>query len=103
LENLIRRYVVLGAEEAIVNQILHIDKKPLGPGFKGDGSMSLKSLTRQAVRDLERQIILDVLHANNWNRKETARILKISYRGLFYKMKGAGVGRKAGRPGKSTE
>jgi DNA-binding NtrC family response regulator len=40
---------------------------------------------------LERRIILHVLHANNWNRKEAARVLKVSYRGLFYKIKNAGV------------
>ncbi len=111
LENLIRRYVVLGAEEAIVNEILHLDKKPLTLGLHGDGSISLKSLTRQAVRELERQIILDVLHANNWNRREAARVLKISYRGLFYKLKDAGVsktterseGRKAAPSSQSPE
>jgi DNA-binding NtrC family response regulator len=59
-----------------------------------DGSKSVEHLTREAIRDFERNIILDVLYANNWNRKETARILKISYRALFYKLKDASVRQK---------
>ena len=34
-----------------------------------DGPVSLKKLTRQTVRKLEARIILNALHANNWNRK----------------------------------
>jgi two-component system, NtrC family, response regulator AtoC len=102
LENLIRRYVILGSEDAIVNELLHLRRTPLKDAIEAGGTLSLKSLTRQAVRDLERQIIVDVLHANNWNRKETARILKISYRGLFYKLKAVGVGPKR-LEGKRTE
>jgi two-component system response regulator AtoC len=88
LENLIRRWVVLGSEEAIVTELLGEG------GVRMDGSKSLKNLTREAIRDFERTIILDVLYANNWNRKETARILKISYRALYYKLKDSGVPRK---------
>jgi len=43
-------------------------------------------VTRKATRELERQIILKVLKANNWNRQKTAKWLKISYRSLLYKL-----------------
>jgi two-component system response regulator AtoC len=95
LENLIKRYVILGSEGAILADLLGQER------IRMDGSKSLKSLTRAAIRDFERNIILDVLYANNWNRKETARILKISYRALFYKIKDAGVPQK--RVIRSTE
>ncbi len=43
------------------------------------------------MREMEGRIILDSLHANQWNRKRTARALKISYRSLLYKLKKAGI------------
>jgi two-component system response regulator AtoC len=43
-------------------------------------------VTKKATHELERQIILKVLKANNWNRQKTAKWLKISYRSLLYKL-----------------
>jgi DNA-binding NtrC family response regulator len=57
-----------------------------------DGAVSLKKVTRQAVRELEREVILRSLQANNWNRKQVARALSISYRTLLYKIRNAGIG-----------
>jgi two-component system response regulator AtoC len=51
----------------------------------------LKKLTRQAVRELERKVILKVLQANHWNRKQSARALNISYRALLYKIRDTGL------------
>ena len=56
-----------------------------------DGPISMKELTRQATRELERKIILKALEAHRWNRKEAARALCISYRSLMYKIKEAGL------------
>ena len=56
-----------------------------------DGPISLKKLTRQATRALERKIILKVLHNHHWNRKQAARTLNISYRALLYKIRDAGL------------
>ena len=53
--------------------------------------ISLKLVTRKATHELERQIILKVLKANNWNRQKTARFLKISYRSLLYKLNEVGA------------
>jgi DNA-binding NtrC family response regulator len=61
-----------------------------------EGQIHLKKVTRQAVHDLERKIILSVLEANHWNRKRTASALKISYRALLYKIRRAGLPRKRG-------
>jgi len=51
----------------------------------------LKQVTRQAVRELEGKIILKALEAHNWNRKQVARALGISYRALLYKVREAGI------------
>jgi DNA-binding NtrC family response regulator len=95
LENLMKRYVILASEDAIASELLH---KDLDDRVLADGSKSLTALTKEAVRELERRIILDVLYANNWNRKKAASILKISYRALFYKMKEAGVSKRRTDP-----
>jgi two-component system response regulator AtoC len=91
LENLIKRYVILGAEEAIAG-----DLRPHQPDFFSadinvDGPISLKKLTRQAVHEMERKIILKVLQHHHWNRKQAARALNISYRALLYKIRDAGL------------
>ena len=98
-ENLMKRYVILDSEDELARELLGTAfiQNIAGDLNSLDDSVSLKSLTRDAVRDLERKIILQVLHANNWNRKEAARILKVSYRGLFYKLKNAGVPHKKAR------
>jgi hypothetical protein len=51
----------------------------------------LKKITNQAVRRLEREIILKVLQAHHWNRRRAAEALKISYRALLYKIRDAGL------------
>jgi len=96
LENLIKRYVILGSEEAVTSDLLARDGTRFGGARSleemfGQGPFSLKLATRQAVRELERAIILRRLRENHWNRKQTARSLKISYRALLYKIKEAGL------------
>ncbi len=91
LENLIKRYVILGTEE-----VISADLVPRSPDFFNaeipiDGQISLKKLTRQAVRELERKVILKVLQNHHWNRKRAARALGISYRALLYKIRDAGL------------
>jgi len=90
LENLIKRYVILGSEESISSDLL--PKKHAEPAFADfavtDGtSMSLKKMTKSMVREFERQIIIRTLQAHSWNRVQTARALNISYRALLYKLK----------------
>jgi two-component system response regulator AtoC len=90
LENLVRRYAILGTEEAVTSELVR------EPGFSPDDipldrPISLKKLTKQAVLELERKIILKALQANQWNRKKAARALGISYRALLYKVRDAGL------------
>ena len=91
LENLVERYVILGSEEAVSAELLHWDRTHLAPDMPAHGPIHLKKVTRQAVQDLERKIILNVLEANRWNRKRAASELKISYRALLYKIRQAGL------------
>src|SRR5437764_281348 len=91
LENLITRYVILGNEDAITSDLVGREQEYFNPEIPIDGPISLKKITRQAVRELERKIILKVLQANHWNRKQAARALSISYRALLYKIRDAGL------------
>src|SRR5690349_12537471 len=80
LENLIKRYVVMGSEDVILSELLQPVENDSLDDFVFNGPISLKKLTRQTVRKIEAKIILNALHANNWNRKKAARSLDISYR-----------------------
>ena len=91
LENLVKRYVILGNEEAISGDLVTREQEYFNPDLNLDGPISLKKLTRQAVRELERKVILKVLQANHWNRKQSARALSISYRALLYKIRDTGL------------
>jgi two-component system response regulator AtoC len=91
LENLIKRYVILGNEEVITNDLVAREPDFFNPEISFDGPISLKKLTRQAVRELERKVILKVLQQHHWNRKQAARTLSISYRALLYKIRDAGL------------
>jgi two-component system response regulator AtoC len=96
LENLIERYVILGSEDAISSELLNWEQTHAASEIPITGQIHLKKVTRQAVHDLERKIILSVLEANHWNRKRTASALKISYRALLYKIRRTGLPRKRG-------
>jgi two-component system response regulator AtoC len=100
LENVIRSYVVMGTEDAIESELLSVSSHWLSPEVQFEPNVSLKEITKTAVHGLERQIILKALRNNDWNRKNTAKSLKISYRSLLYKMRDAGfttVGAEANR------
>jgi two-component system response regulator AtoC len=91
LENLIKRYVILGSEEVLTSDLVSHGQMHLSPKLIHGDSIPLKEITRQAVQELERKVILQVLQANHWNRKLAARKLKISYRALLYKIRQAGL------------
>jgi two-component system response regulator AtoC len=93
LDNLIRSYVLMGSEEALIAELVEEEKPPTRAVTDVDVSqpISLKLITKQATHDLERQIILKVLKAHNWNRQKTAKWLKISYRSLLYKLNDVGA------------
>ena len=91
LENLIKRYVILGNEEAITSDLVTREPQYVNHEINLEGPISLKKITRQAVRDLEKKVIFKVLQMHHWNRKQSARALGISYRALLYKIREAGL------------
>jgi two-component system, NtrC family, response regulator AtoC len=93
LDNLIRSYALMGSEDALVAELVEEERPASSAVAEVDVSqpISLKVVTKQATHELERQIILKVLKANNWNRQKTAKWLKISYRSLLYKLNDVGA------------
>jgi two-component system, NtrC family, response regulator AtoC len=93
LDNLMRSYVLMGSEDALIAELME-EEKP-GSNVMADVDVSqpisLKVVTKKATQELERQIILKVLKANNWNRQKTAKWLRISYRSLLYKLNEVGA------------
>jgi two-component system response regulator AtoC len=90
LENVMKRYVVLGAEG--ITGVTDSGRYQHSPSSdSGAPRVSLKEMTRQAAHALERKIILRTLQETQWNRRRTARALNISYRALLYKIKEAGL------------
>jgi two-component system response regulator AtoC len=53
---------------------------------------SLKELKAEAIRHVEKEAIMHALNLTGWNKREAAKMLKISYKALFYKMANAGIG-----------
>ncbi|MGH9537633.1 MAG: helix-turn-helix domain-containing protein, partial [Terriglobales bacterium] len=60
---------------------------PMLEAGKASGSTSgLKSLVQSVKGEAERNAIANALDQARWNRKAAARLLKVSYRTLLYKI-----------------
>jgi two-component system response regulator AtoC len=91
LSNGVARYVLIGPEAAIHQEYAPKKRKAVR-STEGNGTpVTLKRLAKDAIRELERNAILEALRANQWNRRKTAQALKISYRALIYKIHDAGL------------
>ncbi|HVB28242.1 MAG TPA: sigma 54-interacting transcriptional regulator [Terriglobia bacterium] len=99
LENVMKRYVVLG-EEGITGMACATPYPAEAASARSaHHAVSLKDVTREAAHALERKIILRTLQETQWNRRRTARALNISYRSLLYKIKEAGLLSEAPKTG----
>jgi DNA-binding NtrC family response regulator len=64
---------------------------PATESFSATRGLSLKEISRRAVLEAEREVIVRALEQCRWNRVKTAKMLKISYRALLYKIKDMGL------------
>jgi len=113
LENLVKRYVIVGNEAQIIRELsthkpimssLSVPRSqqptaseavatPAAPAFPADGgngtsdAPSLLEIGKRAAMQAERQAIERVLAQTRWNRRQAAKILKISYKALLNKLK----------------
>jgi two-component system response regulator AtoC len=106
LENLVKRYTIVGNESQIIRELathkpilystqpqaqnasVPSDTAAMGHGGRpGLESESLLEIGRRAAMSAEREAIERVLMQTRWNRRQAARILKISYKALLNKIK----------------
>ncbi len=101
LGNFIKRYLVLGDEKLAINEL---QPRSDGSGAQFDASPprsnnhnghessgGLKSLARSAKDEAEAEAIAKALDETNWNRKQAAALLQISYKALLYKIRQYGI------------
>jgi len=89
--NSIARYVLIGPEAAIIPESSKRRTAAAQASPDEANTVSLKRVAKEAIRDMERNLILEALRANQWNRRRAAVALKISYRALIYKIRDAGL------------
>jgi two-component system, NtrC family, response regulator AtoC len=90
LSNGVARHVLLGPDATM--QAEGFPRRHKTSFFTEDGApVTLKQLAKGAIKEMERNVILEALRANQWNRRKTAQALKISYRALIYKIQEAGL------------
>ncbi len=88
LQNVLERAVLLGKSDRIGTEDLPAHVLAAGPAqIDSAAGCTLK----EALSSPERQIILEVLEANNWNRHATAAALGINRTTLYKKMKRLGL------------
>ncbi|HMK51261.1 MAG TPA: sigma 54-interacting transcriptional regulator [Thermodesulfobacteriota bacterium] len=94
LENLVRRTIIFGEEDTVMNILLgkrldaEAEPRSLGSGFASaeKGIFDLKEKGRKAAETAEREIIQRTLLETHWNRKHAAKLLHVSYKSLLYKI-----------------
>jgi DNA-binding NtrC family response regulator len=101
LNNFLKRYLILGDEKLAVTELL--PRNDGTGGVHGEASTrgsesggGLKSLARTAKDEAEAQAITQALEQTNWNRKQAAGLLQISYKALLYKIRQYGIAEAKG-------
>jgi DNA-binding NtrC family response regulator len=90
LENFVKRYLVLGDENAAIAELEHgkaseggqTDYTRMGPQ-----NSDLKQMVKTLKGGAEMEAIAKALEENGWNRKRAATVLSISYKALLYKIR----------------
>jgi two-component system response regulator AtoC len=88
LENVVNRYLVLGDERAILDELAPAAPPQTGAmPAEAAGGAGLKALVKNLKGGAEAAAIAQVLEGTGWNRKAAANDLQISYKALLYKIK----------------
>jgi len=102
LQNVLKRIFILGEKEEAINfsidpqnaqtltgrpqNLIHL------PGIKDEkkqqqSSLSLKEIKTKVMDKIEKEVISYVLMESDWNRRQAARILDISYKSILNKIR----------------
>jgi two-component system, NtrC family, response regulator AtoC len=99
LGNFVKRYLVLGDEKLAIHELqprsdgsgAQFDPAPSSRGNSPEAPGGLKGLARSAKDEAEAEAIAKALDETNWNRKQAAALLQISYKALLYKIRQYGI------------
>ena len=100
LENVIKRVIVLENENLVIDEMLRYEHGERGGSRlralieeieATAGEIPLREVGRRAALEAEREAIDRALHHTNWNRKQAARLLGVSYKTLLQKIRGCGL------------
>jgi DNA-binding NtrC family response regulator len=99
LENVVKRLVILGKEDLIVDELttkIEARRKAEKPLLQSQlpesinddsSSLSLKHMSKNLTSTAEKEVILRALQQTQWNRKQAAVMLNISYKTLLNKIR----------------
>ena len=90
MENFVKRYLVLGDEEAAVAELERgSDPSTVQASANGPDSANpdLKQMVKSLKNGAEMEAIANALEESDWNRKRAASALNISYKALLYKIR----------------
>ena len=94
LENFVKRFLVLGDEQAA---IVELEKNTVPESTPPSAtriepqSPDLKQMVKSLKNGAEMEAIAKALEESGWNRKRAASILNISYKALLYKIRQYGI------------
>jgi len=101
LENILKRIVVLESEEPVLRDLLAGEapsggrtgalERLLDDVERHAGEVPLREVGRRASLEAERSTIERALFRTQWNRKQAARILGVSYKTLLQKIRECGL------------
>jgi two-component system, NtrC family, response regulator AtoC len=98
LETFVKRYLIAGDQQIAMSWLDTAASEPAnsqrfgssnGNGKNGESTTaprSLKSLIQSVKTETEKNAIAAALEKTRWNRKAAARLLKVSYRTMLYKI-----------------
>jgi two-component system, NtrC family, response regulator AtoC len=109
LENMMRRLLVMQDPDELTRQLLStgtrsapsvIRFQPAGAASSigSSGGFPILEKVNEAKRKAETEAILRALDASRWNRKQAAKILRIDYKALLYKMRKLEIDQPAAAP-----
>jgi len=97
LSNFVKRYLILGDEKLAIaelnpkSSVNGANVGEYGAKAPSDQVGGLKSVARSAKDEAEAEAIARALEEPNWNRKQAAALLQISYKALLYKIRQYGI------------
>jgi len=90
MENFVKRYLVLGDEDAAIAELEHgtpAVEEDLASTQLEAAAPDLKQMVKSLKNGAEMEAIANALEENGWNRKRAAAVLNISYKALLYKIR----------------